>query len=307
MSRFNGSYLDKYDINGDLNKDSTKDDIDDLSDIDFSKLDYVDDYHDSLLHDSFEFSKCSEICAIYPKNFHRENFNFGQFMHDIFSDMQNLDPVIVEYVNDAKYKLYETYRSAYEEPLKSYESILNDKCDKDTVIDYVYNQYQTVRNRIYTLGFPPEGYHRYVAGSDKYHITRDDFIKYYIDTGKYKHMIEKPDNHKYFYTKYVDELRDRVISHVLDRENFNIYENMNPRLLDFFYKLTSSKGYTVFINNQYKKIRSRKHLDMILESGDRIYIRKKSEIHRENIENRHKKLSRRERKRLNLKKIKEEA
>ena len=46
---------------------------------------------------------------------------------------------------------------------------------------------------------------------------------------------------------------------------------------------------------------------MILESGDRIYIRKKSEIYRENIENRHKKLSRRERKRLNLKKIKEEA
>lgn len=82
---------------------------------------------------------------------------------------------------------------------------------------------------------------------------------------------------------------------------------MNPRLLDFFYEVTSSKRYTAFINDRYKRIRSRKHLDMILESGDSIYIRKKSEIHRENIENRHKKLSRRERKRLNLLKIKEEA
>ena len=220
--------------------------------------------------------------------------------------MNDLDSVITSYAEDTKRKLYDEYQIMYIDPCNLYNSIMDDSCDRNVAINYVYDQYHIISDSRYYI-CAPEGYHKISTGSNKWYISRDDFIKYYVETGRYKHMIEKPDNHKYYYSKYVDELKNNIISHMLDRENFNIYDNMNPRLLDFFYEVVSSKRYTVFINDHYKRIRSRKHLDMILESGDEIYIRKKSEIHRENIENRHKKLSRRERKRLNLLKIKEEA
>lgn len=295
-------YIDNFVI-GERDEDQVDDD---LSDIDFSKLVDQSDYDDSRICRSFRFPDYENLYDEYFNRPSRECFDFDQFINETFSDMNDLDSVITSYAEDTKRKLYDEYRIMYLDPCSLYNSIMDDSCDRDVAINYVYNQYHIMSNSTYYI-CAPEGYHKISTGSNKWYISRDDFIKYYVETGRYKHMIEKPDNHKYYYSKYVDELKDNIILHMLDRESFNIYDNMNPRLLDFFYEVVSSKRYTAFINDHYKRIRYRKHLDMILESGDNIYIRKKSEIHRENIENRHKKLSRRERKRLNLLKIKEEA
>lgn len=302
-----GTYVDKDYIDNFVIGEDDEDQVDDdLSDIDFSKLVDQNDYDDSRICTSFRFPDYENLYDEYFNRPSRECFDFDQFINETFSDMNDLDSVITRHAEDTKRKLYDEYQTMYLDPCNLYNSIMDDSCDRDVAINYVYNQYHIMSNSTYYI-CAPEGYHKISTGSNKWYISRDDFIKYYVETGRYKHMIEKPDNHKYYYSKYVDELKDNIILYMLDRESFNIYDNMNPRLLDFFYEVVSSKRYTAFINDHYKRIRSRKHLDMILESGDNIYIRKKSEIHRENIENRHKKLSRRERKRLNLLKIKEEA
>lgn len=295
-------YIDNFVI-GEANEDQVDDD---LVDIDFSKLVDQSDCYGSRICTSFRFPDYENLYDKYFNRPRRECFDFDQFIDKAFSDMNDLDSVITSYAEDTKRKLYDEYQIMYVNPCNLYNSIMDDSCDRDVAINYLYDQYHIISDSRYYI-CAPEGYHKINTGSNKWYISRDDFIKYYVETGRYKHMIEKPCNHKYYYSKYVDELKNNIISHMLDRENFNIYDNMNPRLLDFFYEVVSSKKYTAFINDHYKRIRSRKHLDMILESGDRIYIRKKSEIHRENIENRHKKLSRRERKRLNLLKLKEEA
>lgn len=301
------TYVDKDHIDNFVIGEANEDQVDDdLLDIDFSKLVDQSDCDGSLICTSFRFPYYENLYDKYFNRPSRECFDFDQFIDKAFSDMNDLDSVITSYAEDTKRKLYDEYQIMYVDPCNLYNSIMDDSCDRDVAINYLYDQYHIISDSRYYI-CAPEGYHKISTGSNKWYISRDDFIKYYVETGKYKHMIEKPDNHKYYYSKYVDELKNNIISYMLDRENFNIYDNMNPRLLDFFYEVVSSKKYTAFINDHYKRIRSRKHLDMILESGDRIYIRKKSEIHRENIENRHKKLSRRERKRLNLKKIKEEA
>lgn len=280
-----GTYVDKDYIEKFCVNENSDDQIDeDLLNVDFSNLTGQSDYDDSRICASFRFPEYDRLFDKYFNRLSRECFDFDQFISETFSDMNDLDSVIASYAEDTKRKLCLEYQTMYVNPCNLYNSIMDDSCDRDVAINYVYNLYRIRSDSKYYI-CAPEGYHKISTGSNKWHISRDDFIKYYVETGRYKHMIEKPDNHKYYYSKYVDELKDNIISHMLDRENFSIYDNMNPRMLDFFFKIAMSKPYTVFINGRYKRIRSRKHLDMILEAKDDIYIRKKSEIHRENIKN----------------------
>lgn len=302
-----GTYIDKDYIDNFGVRETDDDQIDDdLLNIDFSEFGYLVDHDDSRICTSYTLPGYDYLYNKYFNRPTRECFDFDQFINKSFADTTSLDPIIVKYAEDTKRKLCEVYQTRYLDPYNLYNSIMDDSCDRDIAIDYVYNQYRVISNNKYYIA-TPEGYHRNTAESKKWYISRDDFIKYYVETGRYKRMIEEPDNHEFYYTTYVDALCNNIIAHMLDRENFSIYENMNPRMLDFFFKVATSKSYTVFINGRYKRIRNREHLTMILEAKEDIYIRKKSEIRQENIKNRHKKLSHRERKRMNLRKHKEEA
>ena len=265
-----------------------------LEDVDFSKItpDYGCDIMGSVLDRYLEiYHQPIEV---------DKDFNFESFMNKYFDDLSDMDSFLLSKCNEC-ISLMKADHQRYLDDKKRYESIKDGTSDTETVYDMLYNIYleYTVEKR------------KTKQGSIRWNnhiLSSEEHREAFHNPDKYRFMAREPKEYITTYMDHLKRLRADIISHILDRENFNIYCNMNPKILDIFYELGSSRGHVVFVDFKPKKLRSRKHLDMIMQTGSALFIRTKSEMYHEN--QRHhkpKKLSRRERKRLNLLKIKEEA
>ena len=272
--------------------------------------------NDDFDFDDFDFSKfpsdygciCDTMMSAYRRyleTLHQpievdKDFNFESFMNKYFDDLTDMDSFLLSKCNEC-IGLIEADHQRYLDAKKRYESIKDGTSDTESVFDMLYNAYleYVVEKRETKQGS--------IRWNNRI-LSQDEHREVFHDPDKYRFLAREPKEYISTYTDYLKQLRTDIISHILDRENFNIYCNMNPKILDIFYELGSSRGYVVFVDFKPKKLRSRKHLDMIMQSGSALFIRTKSEMRHENQKHhKPKKLSRRERKRLNLLKIKEEA
>lgn len=221
---------------------------------------------------------CRKNDRIRKHKFDYEEYITSEIMK-YFDESLNVDNRISEIIDQIRIAAGKQHAEFLKE-LDTYKSIMNGSCTDNDAFEYAYDKLYWLLGWLDVsdeADFSSDFVY-YDFTTDIKYIDRSEFREVYFNTNKYKKLLTIPCESAEDYHDYINRLERQIREYMYDRKRFNIYNNLNPAIIELFRRECMHPGTIVFVNGRYKKIHGGWELREILRKRLTINIRTSEEF-----------------------------
>lgn len=197
-------------------------------------------------------------------------------------DNQSVDTRISEMINQIRNAADEQH-AQFLTKLNLYNSIMDGSCPVDEAFEYAYEELHVLFSwfdKLDKIAQIPDMPYRGLEDYEKHirYMSRSEFKEIIFDTNKYKKLLSIPYETECDYCDFIYQLERQIRDYMYERDQFDIYNNLTPDIIELFRSECMHPGTVVFVNGRYKTIHNGAELRKILRQRLPINIRTSEEF-----------------------------
>ena len=256
------------------------------------------DLYDEVIYDITHTKTADDVIAVKERDcvfntirrknnrIRKNDFDYEEYItseiNKYVGEDWNVDNRISEMINQIRNDA-DKQHAQFLTKLNLYNSVMDGSCPADEAFEYTYDElhvlfswYDEPDETAQTPDIPYRGlqdYEDHIRYMDK-----SEFKEIIFDTNKYKKLLSIPYETERDYCDFIYQLKRQIRDYMYERDQFDIYNNLTPAIIELFRSECMHPGTVVFVNGRYKKIHDGWELRKILRQRLPINIRTSEEF-----------------------------
>lgn len=256
------------------------------------------DLYDEVIYDITHTKTADDVIAVKERDcvfntirrkndrIRKNDFDYEEYItseiNKYVGDNQSVDTRISEMINQIR-NAADKQHAQFLTKLNYINSIMDGSCPVDAAFEYAYEELHTLFSWFdeldVTAQTPDIPYRSLQDYEDCIrHVNKSEFKEIIFDTNKYKKLLSIPYETESDYRDFIYQLKRQIRDYMYERDQFDIYNNLTPAIIELFRSECMHPGTVVFVNGRFKTIHNGAELRKILRQRLPINIRTSEEF-----------------------------